>query len=206
VVKALHVIRSELDAVLHADFQGRKVRFIGDCLHGILVEGTAQATDAEATISAATLAAGAMRSSFKLCLEKLKAADVDVTGLDLAIGFDYGKIVVTRLGMKGDLIRCATSLAVMSSEAEQQVCDANQTGLGQAAFDEATQDVRDLFGTSRKRGGLTYEVVEAQLNHAGDKTAGAARQASRAASGSAAYGTVGGASLRAFAWIGRDGR
>ena len=31
VVRALHVLRSELDAALHTDFAGRKVRFIGDC-------------------------------------------------------------------------------------------------------------------------------------------------------------------------------
>ena len=36
VVRTLHVLRSELDAVLHEDFKGRKVRFIGDCVHGLL--------------------------------------------------------------------------------------------------------------------------------------------------------------------------
>jgi class 3 adenylate cyclase len=35
VVRTLHVLRSELDAVLHTDFAGRKVRFIGDCVHGL---------------------------------------------------------------------------------------------------------------------------------------------------------------------------
>ena len=63
VVQVLHVLRSELDAVLHEDFAGCKVRFIGDCVHGLLVEGTAQTTDAEQTISNLTLCAGAMRSS-----------------------------------------------------------------------------------------------------------------------------------------------
>ena len=69
VVQVLHVLRSELDAVLHEDFAGRKVRFISDCVHGLLVEGTAQTTDAEETISNLTLCAGAMRSSFKLALK-----------------------------------------------------------------------------------------------------------------------------------------
>lgn len=49
VVKTLHVLRSELDAVLHEDFAGKKVRFIGDCIHGILIEGTAQTTEDEET-------------------------------------------------------------------------------------------------------------------------------------------------------------
>src|ERR1019366_9923582 len=71
VVRTLHVLRSELDAVLHEDFQGRKVRFIGDCIHGLLVEGTAQTTDDKETISNMTLWGGGMRSSFNLALLKL---------------------------------------------------------------------------------------------------------------------------------------
>src|ERR1039457_3402106 len=70
VVRTLHVLRSELDAVLHEDFQGRKVRFIGDCIHGLLVEGTAQTTDIHEKISNLTLCAGGMRSSFDLALTK----------------------------------------------------------------------------------------------------------------------------------------
>jgi hypothetical protein len=45
VVRTLHVLRSELDAVLHTDFAGRKFRFIGDCVRGLAVEGTAQISD-----------------------------------------------------------------------------------------------------------------------------------------------------------------
>lgn len=72
VVRTLHVLRSELDAVLHTDFAGRKVRFIGDCVHGLAVEGTAQTTEQKETISNLTLCAGGMRSSFDLALAKLK--------------------------------------------------------------------------------------------------------------------------------------
>jgi class 3 adenylate cyclase len=54
VVRTLHVLRSELDAVLHEDFCGRKVRFIGDCVHGLTVEGTAQTTDEKETTSASS--------------------------------------------------------------------------------------------------------------------------------------------------------
>ena len=60
VVRALHVLRGELDAVLHTDFAGRKVRFIGDCVHGLAVEGTAQTTDEKETISNIALCAGAV--------------------------------------------------------------------------------------------------------------------------------------------------
>ena len=38
LVSNLHVIRKELAAVLKSDFAGKKVRFIGDCLHGLVAE------------------------------------------------------------------------------------------------------------------------------------------------------------------------
>ena len=113
VVRTLYVLRAELDAVLHEDFQGRKVRFIGDCVHGLLVEGTAQITDVTETISNMTLCAGAMRSSFDLALKRLQDNGTNATGLGLQIGFEYGPMTVTRLGMKGELIRCSVSRGVL---------------------------------------------------------------------------------------------
>ena len=53
-------------------FGGAKGRFIGDCIHGLLVEGTAQTTEVEETISNMTLCAAAMRSSFGIALKSLK--------------------------------------------------------------------------------------------------------------------------------------
>jgi len=97
VVRTLHVLRSELDAVLHEDFAGRKVRFVGDCIHGLLVEGTAQTTEQEETVSNMTLCGGAMRSSFNLAIKRLKEKGTDATCLGLAIGFEYGPMTVTRL-------------------------------------------------------------------------------------------------------------
>ena len=151
VVRALHVLRSELDAVLHEDFQGRKVRFIGDCVHGFLVEGTAQTTEVEETISNMTLCAAGMRSSFDLAISRLNANGTDATSLGLAVGFDYGPINVTRLGMKGELIRCSVSRGVIAAEKEQARCAGNETAIGQEAYDNGTDAVRAVFGDTRKR-------------------------------------------------------
>lgn len=116
VVRTLHVLRSELDAVLHTDFAGRKVRFIGDCVHGLAVEGTAQTTDEKETISNMTLCTAGMRSSFNLALAKLKSNGTDASTLGLAIGFEYGPMNVTRLGIKGELVRCSVSRGVLAAE------------------------------------------------------------------------------------------
>jgi len=100
VVKVLHVLRAEMDRVLTSEFEGRKIRFIGDCVHGLICEGTAQTTDGEATVSTATLCAGALRSSFDLALEKLGDEGLDTEGLGLQIGFEYGPMTVKPVGRR----------------------------------------------------------------------------------------------------------
>lgn len=175
VVRALHVLRSELDAVLHTDFAGRKVRFIGDCVHGLAVEGTAQTTDEKETISNLTLCSGGMRSSFDLALTKLKEDGTDASSLGLAIGFEYGPMTITRLGMKGELVRCSVSRGVLTAEQEQSRCSGTETALGATAYKNATDAVRSLFGTGRKRSGLTYDVAVKELSEKNDSSAKAAK-------------------------------
>jgi hypothetical protein len=177
VVKVLHVLRAELDRVVHFDFGGRKIRFIGDCVHSLLCEGTAQTTDGKATVSTGTLCAGGLRSSFNLALEKLATAGLDTAGLGLQIGFDYGPMTVTRLGLHGDRVRCSVSRGVRSSEAEQLRCEADETAIGQIAYDTGTEAVRDLFGDSRKIADLDYNASVEALADGDDETAKAARRA-----------------------------
>ncbi len=171
LVRTLHVLRSELDAVLHKDFAGRKVRFIGDCVHGLLVEGTAQTTDIEATTSNMVLCAGAMRSSFDLAIEMLGDEGTDAKILGLAVGFEFGPMTVTRLGVKGDLIRCSVSRGVVQAEQEQARCTGHETAIGPKAYDNANDAVRTVFGLSRKRADLTYGKAMDELSNKGDKTA-----------------------------------
>jgi len=175
VVRTLHVLRSELDAVLHSDFEGRKVRFIGDCIHGLAGEGTAQTTDDEETISNMTLCAGAMRSSFDLAIQKLKEDGTDASSLGLAIGFEYGPMTVSRLGMKGDLVRCSVSRGVLAAEASQRRCSGSETAIGEVAFERGTEAVRKLFETDLKVGHLDFDAAVDALAAEGDKMAKSAR-------------------------------
>lgn len=177
VVKVLHVLRAEFDRVLYSDFEGHKIRFIGDCVHGLICEGTAQTTDGEATVSTATLCAAALRSSFDLALEKLADAGLDTEGLGLQIGFEYGPMTVTRLGLQGDRVRCSVSRGVRTSETEQLRCKADETAIGSVAYDTGSQAVRDLFGTTRKIANLDYNAAVEALADGDDKTAKAARKA-----------------------------
>lgn len=161
VVKIFHVIRSELDNVLTSDFEGRKIRFIGDCLHGVLCLGTAQTTETENTITEAVLCSGGFRSSFNLALKELAKAGIDVKNLGLQIGLDFGPISISRLGIKGFRVRCAVSRSVLISEDEQGRCDSNSTAIGKKAFNKARQAVKDLFGSTRMVADLDYlEAIE----------------------------------------------
>jgi len=161
----------ELDAVLHEDFGGRKVRFIGDCVHGLLVEGTAQTTDVRETISNVTLCAGAMRSSFDLALKRLKDKGTNATGLGLAIGFEYGPMTVTRLGMKGELIRCSVSRGVLAAEYEQSRCNGTQTAIGKIAYNKCSHGVHAIFGDMRVQSRLDYDTALNEMAGKDDKTA-----------------------------------
>lgn len=164
VIKTLHVLRSELDAVLFEDYAGKKVRFIGDCIHGILIEGTAAITDDAATAKNAILCAAAMRSSFAVALKELDAAGIAVGDLGLAIGMEHGFIAVTRLGMKSEMVRCCISRSVLAAEAEQLTCNGRQTSIGPRLDEHAPKEFRALFGSARKRSDFDYAAAEEALN------------------------------------------
>lgn len=176
VVRTLAVIREELDRVLTSDFSGRRIRFIGDCIHGVMCEGTAHTTDTSPSISDATLCVGALRSSFELALEMLHDEDIETGELGLAIGFEYGPTATTRLGMKGARTRCSLSRAVRKSEAKQMICSGTQSAIGEVAYQGASDAVKKLFvGARRIANNLDYnEVVEA-MAAANDATARAAK-------------------------------
>ncbi|MFK0692468.1 adenylate/guanylate cyclase domain-containing protein [Mesorhizobium sp. IMUNJ 23033] len=175
IVKALHVLRAELDRVVTTEFKGRRVRFIGDCIHALLCEGTAQSTGVEQTISTATLCAGGLRSSFELALTKLTDAEVDVDGLGLAIGFEHGWMTATRLGVQGDRLRCSISRGTFAAEAEQLRCTGSETAIGPVAYESGTEAIRTLFGSNRKIRGLGYDEAVDGLADDGDETAKASR-------------------------------
>lgn len=160
-VHLLHILRSEFNAVLQDDFAGRKVRFIGDSIHGILAEGTSRSIDEARSVTLAARCAGALRSSFKLCQQLVPGA----AELGLAIGFELGPTPVSRIGIRGDrAVRTASSLAVRMSELCQQECGASETKIGPTAYAYATAAVRRLFQPARLADDLIYDDVETQVD------------------------------------------
>lgn len=159
-VRLLHVLRSELNAVVQSEFDGRKVRFIGDCILAIMAEGTSQEVDLRSTVDQAALCAGALRSSFDLCGELMP----ETRKLGLAIGFETGPTPVSRVGIRGDrAVRVASSLAIRESESCQRECKGHQTRIGPSAYAAASVGVKALFGPGRTAGHLDYDDVATQV-------------------------------------------
>jgi class 3 adenylate cyclase len=143
---AVHVIREELNDVLKADFGGKRVRFIGDCIQGVLAAGERTDDHVEAVNQAALCAAG-MGDSFRLCQRIVGGID----SLDLAIGIEHGPTPLTRLGLSGnDSVRCAASRAVVVSERVQQSIPHGGIKLGPVASRLATPQVRKHFENSAR--------------------------------------------------------
>lgn len=159
-VANLHVIRAEMGAVLRDDFGGRKVRYIGDCVHGLLAEGSKTETNAMDTMKKSVDAAAGLRSSFELCREMLNG----IEDLGLAIGIDYGTTPICRLGLRGDAsVRAAASRATCVSEQEQRLCNGIETKLGESAFKNSPANIREAFGSERIIQNLNAHTAEIML-------------------------------------------
>jgi class 3 adenylate cyclase len=156
-VRLLHILRCEFNAVLKEDFGGRKVRYIGDCMHGVIAAGRYGVDSAE-TIELAALCVGGIRSSFDLCRVMVEHAD----RLGLAIGFEFGATPISRIGIRGPrAVRVASSLATRASERLQRDCNGVETMIGTNAYEHAPAGIRKLFGPDHKAGGLVFDDVEA---------------------------------------------
>lgn len=97
--------------------------------------------------------------------------------LGLAIGFELGPLAISRLGMKGSLLRCATGRAVLESEAQQGLCDGVETAIGENAYKAASAAIRTVFTDKRKAANLDYAAAVEELAASGDRVAKATLEA-----------------------------
>jgi class 3 adenylate cyclase len=170
IVRTLHILRSEMDDTLYKDYQGRRVRFIGDCLHGLICEGTAYTTDHPKSVDVATEAVSAIRSSFLMSLDKLSER-FEITGLSdlgLAIGYEIGDVSLTRVGKIGDTSRYAIGVSTIESENAQQVCKGNSTKIGAKAYNHLSDKYKGLF-KNQVGADLTYDKVKSADDADSDK-------------------------------------
>ena len=160
-IRALYVIRAELQNVVEEDFNGRKVRFIGDCIHALLAEGTKTETDDRSSVVQSFKCAGGLRSSFRICQDELSGLET----LGLTIGIEYGPTPVSRIGIRGvRSVRLASSVATATSEQMQRDCGDNDTKFGPAAMAVIPVALNDLANASGIAATLTYDDVVLSLS------------------------------------------
>jgi hypothetical protein len=154
-VANLHVLRAEMAAVLREDFGGRKVRFVGDCVHGLVAEGNSRETNAMDSIRASVNAAGGIRSSFDLC----KMALPGIAGLGLAIGIDFGPTPICRIGASrcGQRQDCDKPRHLRFGERTAPV-HRTETAIGEKAYAVAPAVVRQIFGSERVISNMDYDA------------------------------------------------
>ncbi|EXE61474.1 adenylate and Guanylate cyclase catalytic domain protein [Acinetobacter sp. 1542444] len=170
IVRALHVLRSEMDDSLSRDYKGRRVRFIGDCLHGLICEGSHKDTDSNKSVDVATEAVAGIRSSFNMCLEKLKESfDIDgLNNLGLAIGYEIGDVSLTRIGKRDNTSRYAIGISTIESEEAQKVCKGNATKIGDEAFKHLSEKYDALFSNQIAKD-LTFASIKKAEQDSEDK-------------------------------------
>ena len=160
-VRALYVIREELQNVVEKDFGGRKVRFIGDCIHALLAEGNESETDDRQTVIQGFACAGGLHSSFKICRRELTNLDA----LGLAIGVEYGPTPISRIGIRGQRsVRIASSVATATSEKMQQECESDVIKFGPVAMALIPTSLDDLIDASGVALGVNYDDVITSLS------------------------------------------
>lgn len=154
-VRALHVLREEFRNVVEKDFGGRKVRFIGDCIHAVLADGSTTA-EPRRSVTTAVRAAAALHASFDICRSLLK----DIERLGLAVGLEHGTTPITRLGIRGTRsVRVASSLACCRSEKEQKMIPTNGVRVGPRAFEHMPFSLRPFFDRDGAAHTLDYDDV-----------------------------------------------
>ena len=155
-VRVIQIIRSELGLVLREDFDGKKVRFIGDCIQGVIASGNSQSINQNDTVRDALLCSGGLRSSFELCQQELPSAQA----LGLAVGIEFGTTPISRIGIRGDQsVRVASAKVVAASEEAQKKCNGNETAVGEKALQSLPPQIKRCFDGRGVAKGLDYAVL-----------------------------------------------
>lgn len=164
IVRCLHVIRSEMDDCINNDFKGKRVRFIGDCMHAIICESSSKDTDRLKTVEVSTQASGGIRSSFNLSLEKLNERfGIQTKDIGLAIGYELGDVSNLRVGKEGvdNSTRFSLGISTIVSEQEQMQCKhETETRIGEKAFGVLKGSKYEGLFSDRSATDITFERIE----------------------------------------------
>ena len=160
LIRQFHMIRSEFHSVAETDFDGLVLQHRGDCILGILHLPSGQTLHADRCQDAVDLAIGIQSSTENVLNEHL----TDRKDIHVAIGVDVGKVIVSRLGKKGERITICFGPEVTIAERLQFISSAKQIRISAEVYDQL--DDEDEKAEFTKRGsayvatGLTFPKLD----------------------------------------------
>lgn len=139
LVRDLHMIRHEFQAVVEQDYPGLALQHQGDRLFAILHEPCGDDPKLrQRRIEKAVDVATGLQSSMEHILAEKVGSDRD---FHVAAGLDIGRVLVTRLGKKGKREVVCLGPAVTAAERLQLVSNGTETRIAGRVFDGLTDEV-----------------------------------------------------------------
>lgn len=160
LIRQFHMIRSEFHSVAETDFDGLVLQHRGDCILGILHLPSGQSYHADRCQDAVDLAIGIQSSMEHVLNEHL----TDRKEIHVAIGVDVGKVIVSRLGKKGERITICFGPEVTEAERLQYISSAKQIRISAEGYDQLEdEDVKEEFfkrGSAYVATNLTFPKLD----------------------------------------------
>lgn len=178
LVRTFHMIRHELHAVGHADYEGLVVQHRGDCMVVILHLPESDEAANDRNNNSIDMAI-ALQSSMEEALNEKFGKRKE---LHIAVGVDTGKVLVTRLGKKG-----AREIFLLGPEAEhaeklQRATGARQIRITQEIYDSIEDEVLKVefkkSGNSYVATGLTFPKLDQKREEKAGRTGSLGAKAS----------------------------
>ncbi len=170
LVRVFDLIRQEFQDVIENDFDGLAVQHQGDCVLGLGYLPAGDTYDERRRRKALDIAIGLQSS-----MEHVLQAHVGKRAIHLAVGVDAGKVLLTRLGKKGERELVALSPPVDKAQRLQRKSAAKQIRITETVYDAINDDVlKDQFtkdGDAYVATDLTFPKLEKLNEEAEEKAA-----------------------------------
>jgi class 3 adenylate cyclase len=160
LIRQFHMIRSEFESVVSNDFNGLVLQHRGDCILGIIHIPCGGGHHDSRCQDAVDLAIG-LHSSMEHVLNEHLTEHKDS---HLAVGMDVGKVMVTRLGKKGERITICFGPEVTAAERLQVISSEKQIRISSEVYDQLNdEDVTEEFvkrGAAYVATNLTFSKLD----------------------------------------------
>jgi len=162
LIRQFHMIRAEFQSVAETDYEGLPLQHRGDCILGILnlPSGNCSESKRKKCENAVDMAIGLQSSMEHVLNQHLK----DREDIHVAVGMDFGKVIVSRLGKKAQRISICFGPEVTEAEWLQTISAAKEIRISNEIYDQLDDaDVTEEF-TKREEGYVSKNLTRPKLD------------------------------------------